>query len=105
MAALNSLRLVNNRFLPDDMAAFIGGYGTDSNGWTVAKEFDVLSLSPQTPSHPDGDTLYFFVSNPYIAGLPYSGTADYIAEYEFDPKKHRLDGDSSLIPIASTRPS
>ena len=87
---LNTLTLVNNRFLPDDMASFIGGYGTDSNGWTTANRIANLNLSPQTPSHPSGDTLYFSTVNPYIDGLIYRGlndTVSYTAEYEFNPSR------------------
>ena len=87
---LNTLTLANNRFLPDDMASFIGGYGTDSNGWTNEKRIDALDLSPQTPSHPSGDTLYFSVVKPYIDGLTYRGlndTVSYTAQYEFNPSR------------------
>ena len=84
IAGLRELTLANNRFLPDNMASFIGGYGTDSNGWAAAKRIATLIISPQTPSHPEGDTLYFSVVKPYIDGLVYSGTV-YTGEYEFNP--------------------
>ena len=84
IANLDTLTLADNRFLPDDMASFIGGYGIDSNGWTAGQTFTTLSVSPQIPAHPSGDTVYFFASNLYIDGLTYSGTA-YTGLYEFNP--------------------
>ena len=88
LTKIRILTLAYNRFLPDDMASFIGGYGTDSNGWTTANRIANLFLSPQTPSHPSGDTLYFSTVNPYIDGLTYRGlndTVSYTAQYEFNP--------------------
>ena len=83
---LGTLTLFNNHFLPDDMAAFMGGYGTNNNGWATAKRIaNEFIVSPQTPPHPMGDTLFFSRLEPYIHGLVYNGTA-YTAQYEFKPR-------------------
>ena len=84
IAGFSTLTLDSNHFLPDDMAAFIGGYGTNNNGWTKETRIRSLTTSPQTPPHPMGDTLFFSVLEPYIDGLVYNDTA-YTAQYEFIP--------------------
>ena len=87
--AIQIFRLYDNAFLPDDLALFAAGYGTNTNGWRGADHtFDSFALSPQNPAHPEGDTLLFgqIVSNPYITGLVYNENA-YDAEYRFTPEE------------------
>ena len=100
-SSLNTLTLANNHFLPDEMAAFIAGYGTDSNGWEQETRIANLDVSPQNPPYPMGDTVYFSVLTPYIDGLVYSGTA-YTGIYEFNPTTDTaIVQDSSRLPSLS----
>ena len=83
---IESIRIDNNEFSPDDLARFTAGYGTDDNGWKTNNDLD-LGVSPQRPSHPEGDTLFFGVDNFYITGLVYNGDiSTYDATYEFIPE-------------------
>ena len=87
LTKIRILTLASNHFSPDDMASFIGGHATHSNRW-AGKSIPILTLSPQTPAHPDakGDTLYFSVLEPHIDGLTYkrlNNLVFYTAEYQF----------------------
>ena len=81
---LQALSIHNNSFLPDDLVSFAEGYGTTANGWSADNTFQTLIVSPQNPLHPEGDTLYYNIFNPFIRGVAYNGDG-YSAEYRFTP--------------------